>query len=227
MVKCLNCSLVLDNCLCHKLDKYFNSNGYLLAAQDTGDNKMTYNLSKCLQAAFLAVSLAVGLTGCLQGPQGNPGASGARGLTGSAGLPGISGPSGPIGPEGQPAEACTTTAIVGGIRITCPDGSTQIVYNGDDGTVGPQGPKGDAGAAGQDGQNATPITMVQLCPDNGPTAYPASFPEFGECVGGYLYATYWTGSEAFTALIPPGQYASTSPQGCTFTVFAGCVVVQN
>lgn len=67
-------------------------------------------------------------------------------------------------------------------------------------------------------------TMVQFCTDYS-TLYPTSFPEFGFCNEGTLYATYWNGEQAFTAEVVPGLYESTSPQGCTFQVYPNCVVV--
>lgn len=62
--------------------------------------------------------------------------------------------------------SCKVTAIDGGSQITCPDGSTQIVYNGADGHTGL------TGAVGPSGQAAKPCTVTDevggalvSCPD--------------------------------------------------------------
>lgn len=167
---------------------------------------------------------------------------------------GDQGASGPVGLPGPAATPCSVTAVNGGALITCPDGSQQVVTNGNDGPqgiqgeqgpqgnvgpqgdTGPQGPQGDQGIpgpqgspgpTGEPGQDATPVTVVQLCPSYGPTQYPSSFPEQALCISGNLYGVYWDGSNAFLAEIVPGVYASTSPDGCTLTVDANCQVTQN
>lgn len=103
--------------------------------------------------------------------------------------------------------------------------------NGVAGSQGEQGPKGDngaegpAGVAGPQGTAGVSVAPIQFCP-NVVEHYPNSFPEFGFCIGGNLYAVYWDGTHAFEALIAPGRYISTSPEGCSFTVSANCEVSQ-
>jgi len=115
----------------------------------------------------------------------------------------------------------------------CGDAYVPIVGpQGPQGSQGPAGEKGDAGADGQDGQDGqqgpagadgTVITVVQFCPNHTPN-YPSTFPEFGLCIEGQLYAVYSTNG-GFLALIPPGTYSSNAVgSACTFTVSAGCVV---
>lgn len=146
---------------------------------------------------------------------------------------------GPIGTTGKAATPCQTNAITGGVEVTCPGQAPLTVYNGADGPQGLPGTPGDPGATGatgsqgapgtngQDGTDATPITVVELCPSYGATSYPNSFPELAVCLDNNLYGVYWSGTEAFLAEIVPGTYASTSPDACTLTVAANCVVSQD
>lgn len=121
---------------------------------------------------------------------------GATGPTGPTGSMGVTGDVGATGEPGAEASPCTVKQVGTGAIITCPDNSTATVEG---------------------------VEMVKLC-TSVPDVYPSSFAEYAFCVGGDLYATYWTGSEAFTAKIVSGNYASTSPQGCNFTVYPNCVV---
>lgn len=90
---------------------------------------------------------------------------------------------------------------------------------------GPQpmirGMDGRDGKDGKDGQDSHPVQMVKFCPQE--TRYPASFPEYGFCVEGKLYATYYDTKNAWTAEIVPGLYMSTSTNApCNFMVYDNC-----
>lgn len=86
---------------------------------------------------------------------------------------------------------------------------------------GHDGASGPAGPAGVDTAN---VTAVKFC-RNAVTVYPSSFPEYGFCISGRLYATYWDGHNAWSAEVVPGYYASTSTSApCNFTVSTNCVV---
>lgn len=122
------------------------------------------------------------------------------------------------GPQGQDGKSCTTSQVTNGVRISCSDGSASVVVNGLPGDAGPQGAPG---------QNAVSITVVQLCPNLGPTTYSGTFPEQALCISGNLYGVYWDGGQAFLAEIVPGVYTSTAPAGCVLTVTLNCVVTQN
>lgn len=96
-----------------------------------------------------------------------------------------------------------------------------------DGAPGPQGTPGQTGPqglGGVDGADADPFVAIKFCP-SAPTVYPGSFPEYGFCISGHLYATYWDGHNAWTAEVVPGHYASTSTSApCSFNVAANCKV---
>lgn len=118
---------------------------------------------------------------------------------GPKGDTGFHGNTGAVGPASAP---CTTSAVPGGVSITCPDGTRQTVYNGSD---------------------ATSITPVKVCA-NVTTVYPSSFAEYLFCLNNQLYGVYWSGTQAFWSLVPPGAYSSTSPNGCNFTVGPSCQI---
>lgn len=101
-----------------------------------------------------------------------------------------------------------------------------VDYNAIPGPKGDPGERGEVGAAGPAGEAGVPsnVLPIQLCP-NVVVAYPSSFPETAFCINHKLYAVYVSGpSQVFLAEIPPGNYASTSPQGCNLHVGTDCSV---
>lgn len=96
---------------------------------------------------------------------------------------------------------------------------------GQTGSTGAQGVTGAPGAIGPQGPGTT-VAMVKLCPNNPPASYPATFPEYGFCISGNLYATYSTNG-GFSTLIVPGTYSSNGVNSsCTFVVGANCQITQ-
>jgi hypothetical protein len=104
---------------------------------------------------------------------------------------------------------------------------------GPQGAVGPQGAQGTPGQPGQNGaqgipgQNGIPGTQVytvQFCPSYTPT-YPSTFPEVGFCIGGQLYAEWYSPPSSGLVLLTPGYYESTEfNASCNFTVLENCKV---
>jgi len=110
--------------------------------------------------------------------------------------------------------------------VECPNGGTDVdvnnkvttICNGVDGGIGPVGP------VGPPGNNATPVTVVQFCPNNKPV-YPSVFPEVGLCLNGNLYGVY-SQNDGFMAYLPPGLYESNAVGSqCTFTITANCGII--
>lgn len=134
----------------------------------------------------------------------------------------VPGPQGQPGPQGDPGIGCTQTLIhpshisgdpaeYGGSEIHCANSDVLIT-------------NGAPGQQGQQGLPGTATTAVQFCPGY-TTTYPSSFPEFGFCSQGSIYAVYWDGHNAWLAEVVPGYYASTSTSApCNFHVAANCVV---
>lgn len=157
------------------------------------------------------------------GPQGLPGPQGSPGPIGSPG------PTGSPGPAGVNGSSCTVSYAPQGATIDCTDGTSVAISNGTNGAPGSPCSVTDVGTSAiitcPDGSQTTVngVTMVQLCTSY-TTTYPNSFPEYAFCINGSLFATYWNGSQAFTAKIVPGEYASTSPDACSFNVLANCIV---
>lgn len=146
------------------------------------------------------------------GQNGSDGAQGLPGSTGSAGAPGSNGTSCSVS-----AVAASGLAPNGGALITC-GSSTTLVQNGAPGATG------ETGAAGA---NASSVSFVKFCP-NVSNNYPSTFPEYGICVNGSIFAIYWSGSTAFGSVLPAGGYSSTSiNSNCSFTIVANSCAVQN
>jgi hypothetical protein len=115
---------------------------------------------------------------------------------------------------------CSVTQTPSGATINCTDGTYANITNGSQGPQGPQGPQGSQGATG----NAN-IATVQFCQNYTSNS---SYPEYGFCINGNLYATFWDGKNAWTALITPGYYMSTATNAsCNFTVGPNCLITDN
>lgn len=80
---------------------------------------------------------------------GEDGEDGEQGEQGEQGEPGTA------GQDGADGANCTVEYVPGGADVTCPDGTTVTITNGQDGADGQQGEKGDKGDPGQDGTNGT------------------------------------------------------------------------
>lgn len=118
------------------------------------------------------------------------------------------GPQGVQGPLGNTGHAGTNGQ----------DGSNGT--NGTDGHDGATGPQGPQGPAGHDG---TVITPVKFCSET--ASYPSTFPEYGFCINGSIYAVY-SANDGFLTIIPDGTYHSNAVgSACTFTV-SGCTITE-
>ncbi len=149
---------------------------------------------------------------------------------GSRGAPGINGAVGPTGANGFGLVALTLPTV----PEQCPNGGhitfiAQDVYNS--GVFDSAEPvestfitcNGLDGAAGVD---TTPVTEVQLCPNNPRTAYAATFSEVALCISDKLYGVYSTNGGFMTEIVP-GTYSSNGiNSSCTFAVGANCTVTQ-
>lgn len=152
---------------------------------------------------FVVVAL-IALTGCSKPKDGSNGINGAN---------------------------CRVESIPNGAIILCPDGTSKIVSNGQDGAQGPTGDigltgatgaTGQTGANGSNGTNGTTIGIVSLC--NKPTSYPFTFSEVAFCINSKLYAVY-SENDGFLSLIPPGHYISRGHNStCTFDILDNCIV---
>lgn len=142
---------------------------------------------------------------------------------------------GPSGLPGADAKPCSVAQSATGAVITCPDGTSTAISNGQSitgaqgvqGSQGIQGVTGNTGPQGVPGTDAPSVTVVQLCASWGQTSYPSNFPEQALCIGNNLLGVYWNGTQAFLALLPPGDYTSTSPQGCNLTILPNCQIQED
>lgn len=92
---------------------------------------------------------------------------------------------------------------------------------GNDGMNGRDGVDGKDGVDGVDGISVPPVTGVRFCAEG----VSSSFPEYGICIDGDIYAVYWSGKNSWLTKIVPGKYQTTTDFGnCTFTVQPKCVI---
>lgn len=109
-------------------------------------------------------------------------------------------------------------AVPDGVTITCPNGTSATLFNGEQGEIGPQGIPGLQGVPGTEGTAGTVITVIQLCNPSFVPTYPNIFPEVALEINGLLYAVY-SQNNGFLVLLTPGTYSSNGiGASCTFTV---------
>jgi len=130
------------------------------------------------------------------------------------------------GTPGKDGKNCATEQAEGGIYVICEGSDAVFISNGRDGATGATGPVGAPGADGAPGPagtNATPITVVQFCPNVVPT-YPNRFPEYGLVINGSIFGVY-SANGGFLALLPPGDYHSNAiGSSCNFRINADATV---
>lgn len=110
----------------------------------------------------------------------------------------------------------------GGALISCTDGSSSLVLNGEKGNTGDTGSKGDTGEQGTSGTPGTMISAIKLC--DGTTTYASTFIEVAFCIDNKMWAVYSLNGGFLTEL-PPGNYNSNGVgSSCTFTIGNNCQV---
>lgn len=68
------------------------------------------------------------------------------------------------------------------------------------------------------------ISAVKFCPGY-TVSYPTTWPEYGFCINGDLYATITDKGTTFTTKVAPGGYSSTSTSApCNFTYIGACQI---
>lgn len=68
------------------------------------------------------------------------------------------------------------------------------------------------------------VTAVKFC-EGYTTVYPTSFPEYGFCINGKLYATFSENGAAWTTEVAVGAYISTSTSApCSFQYLGNCQI---
>lgn len=100
--------------------------------------------------------------------------------------------------NGRDAAPCTVSSDATGAFITCPDGTSTFVRNGQNGV---------------DGQDGSTITWVDPCP-----TLVVPFPELLALIDGSYYAVYASGTKIHLARLTPGTYSTTDGRSCTFVI---------
>lgn len=136
------------------------------------------------------------------GPQGDTGPRGPAGQQGPAGQDGESGMEGSPGPAGEAGSSCSVTQTQTGAIVSCTNGTTAVILNGEDGEDAPP----------------TAYTVTELydpCGD-GPGFDEILFHTYsGEWVAHYAGG----GNLQFLALLGPNSYVTTDAQQCHFTIY--------
>lgn len=144
------------------------------------------------------------------GPSGVPGRggeSGPQGPIGPAGVPGQEGPQGPQGSPGTPGSSCTSERVSNGGLITCTDGTSVLILDGE---------------AGEDGEDAPPTayTVVEIVDPCGDA--PGIYDEvFMRLQNGLLIASFSdnaNGKNTRFAVIGQGSYITTDGSMCYFSI---------
>lgn len=128
-------------------------------------------------------------------------------VPGPTGAPGVPGRDGQVGPQGPKGSSCTVSRITNGATITCSDGTTVLILDGEN---------------GQDGQPAPPTayTVVEIVDPCGDA--PGVFDEvFLRLANGTLVASFSenaNGKNTRFAILTPGSYTTTDGSSCYFSV---------
>ncbi len=120
---------------------------------------------------------------------------------------------------------CTVTNTNNGSEITCPDGSTAFISNGNDGRDGQNGLQGVQGAPGNDGNDGRDgqdgidgkDAIIKIIDPCGPST--SGYDEILLCLNnGSLMAYFENGIYRHLSIIPAGAYVTTDEQKCRFDV---------
>jgi hypothetical protein len=140
------------------------------------------------------------------------------------------------------AYSCSVKQVDGGALITCPDGTQQVILNGQDGSNGVDGQDGlngsdgQNGVDGQDGQDGADgvdgqdaelpgTAIIDTIDPCGPSG---GFDEILLVLADGRIIAYFAGNEGFlTALNCNQNYRTTDAQRCRFTINQACEYVEN
>lgn len=143
----------------------------------------------------------------IQGPKGDKGDTGPQGRQGDRGPSGHVGPSGipgnpgAPGPKGDKGDSCTVTSAINGAIISCENGTSVLILNGEDAPP-------------------TAYSIVELVDPCGDA--PGIYDEvFLRLQNGLLVASFSdnsNGKNTRFAVLTPGSYQTTDGSGCYFSI---------
>lgn len=150
------------------------------------------------------------------GEGGPMGPSGKDGQDGATGAPGVQGPQGETGANGNDGSSCSVTEnMIGGAIISCTDGTSAVVLDGQDGASGRDGLDGKDGKDGMDA-SLLPFSIVGFVDPCGPQS---TYDEILiQLTNGQVVAHFSSGNRQFLTSIGPGTYITTDGTGCIFTI---------
>ena len=102
------------------------------------------------------------------------------------------------------------------VRLTCPDGTSEIIQNGSDGLNGVNGANGSAGVDGQNGTNATGIEVIDPCGAESKLGFDEVLIRLPDrtIIAYFKFDSY----EHLTRLAPGHSYVTTDDTQCSFSV---------
>lgn len=116
--------------------------------------------------------------------------------------------------------SCSVTRISESeVRLTCPDGTTEIIKNGADGTNGVDGVNGTNGTNGQDGQNGADgrsVEVIDPCGAESKIGFDEVLIRLPDrtVIAYFKFESY----EHLTRLLPGRSYMTTDDTQCSFTI---------
>ncbi len=148
------------------------------------------------------------------GTNGKDGTDGPKGQDGRDGQDGADGLAGKDGQDGTNGSSCSAARVSNGVLISCTDGTSAIVLDGQNGTNG------------TNGQNAQvpPHAIVEVIDVCGNQAG-ALDEVLLRTQDGRLLAHYASGALQFLTVLEPGTYKTTDSTRCQFTVNANNQIV--
>ena len=121
--------------------------------------------------------------------------------------------------EADIADSCSVESFNGGAKISCPDGTSEVILNG---------AAGSNGADGADGADAVLpdlafVDFIDPCGDN-----PGHFDEIILVTQGGDFVSYFeSGNKRFLTILECGvNYITTDAQQCNFSINANCEYVE-
>lgn len=117
--------------------------------------------------------------------------------------------------------SCSVSSVDGGALISCPDGSQQVVLNGNNGV------NGTDGVDGADGQDAVlpDTSVVEIIDPCGPSG---GFDEILLALADGSIVAYFAGVSGFLTVLKCGRsYVTTDAEACSFKLDNECNYVEN
>lgn len=126
-------------------------------------------------------------------------------------------PSQPNSAQSAQENSCSVTRISESeVRLTCPDGTSEIIRNGTDGTNGTNGTNGQDGQNGQNGADGKSVEVLDPCGAESKIGFDEVLIRLPDrtIIAYFKFESY----EHLTRLAPGRSYMTTDDTQCTFSI---------